>query len=350
LKAIAAAHLRGAPEPVRARALALLCATLPRVGVLDEGVFACDLRGTARLLGDARAAGRRILSTCEQAGATCAVGVAQTPFTARIAAERAQSGVVHVVETDERAFLAPLPLSVLPLDPRVLDELALLGLRDVGAFAALETGAVTGRFGRAATAAHALACAQDPSSVHGTAPRRRIRAKRRWDEPVGAKEQLFFALRVPVDEIAGALAADGLAALRLVLRLEREAADGSAAPPLVLERVLLPPAQAAAALLRSLRWALDELPQHGFALPGSPMYGPDLGRVVGASLEATEVEPLRGRQLGLFAPDGARAEEALAVAQHLRGRLGPGAVLRARVVDDDARIPEREAEWTEVVA
>ncbi|MGH2450615.1 MAG: hypothetical protein ACRDGE_04970, partial [Candidatus Limnocylindria bacterium] len=83
------------------------------------------------------------------------------------------------------------------------------------------------------------------------------------------------------------------------------------------------------------RWALDERPE--------------LGHVVGASVEVAEVEPARGRQLGLFAPDGARAEEAIALARYLRGRLGPGRVLRAEVVDAEARLPEREARWEEVV-
>ena len=57
----------------------------------------------------------------------------------------------------------------------------------------------------------------------------------------------------------------------------------------------------------------------------------------------------RGRQIGLFAPDGAHAEEAIAVAQFLRTRLGPSAVLQPRVVDAEARLPERAAEWEEVV-
>ena len=136
-----------------------------------------------------------------------------------------------------------------------------------------------------------------------------------------------------------ALARDGLAALRVALVLEREK-DGAlalvAAAPLRLDRLLLPPTADPAAIVRSLRWALDEWPE--------------LGCVMGASIEVTEAEPLRGRQLGLFAPDGARLEEAIGVAQHLRGRFGPGVVLRARVADGDARLPERESEWSEVVA
>jgi hypothetical protein len=67
-------------------------------------------------------------------------------------------------------------------------------------------------------------------------------------------------------------------------------------------------------------------------------------------VEVREAEPARGRQIGLFAADGARWEEAIASARYLRERLGPGRVLRARVSDTDARLPERAAEWKEVIS
>ena len=319
-----------APERTRDRVLAALQAALPRVGVLDRGIFACDLRGTDRLLGAPLAAGRRIGQVCERAGARCAVGIAPSAFAARVLALRTEIGEVRE-QHDVRGYLAPLPVSALPLDATIVDELALLGIREVGEFAALERGAVLARFGAGGAHAHALACGEDDAQIHGALPRRRIRAQRRFEDPIGSAEQLVFALRSLADTIAAALAEDGLAALRLALHLERERAG-----PLRLDRLLLPPTAQAAALVRSLRWALEEWPQ--------------IGQVIGAAIEVTEVEALRGRQLGLFAPDGAHAEEALAVAQHLRGRLGTGAVLRARAVAPDARLPEREAEWSEVVA
>lgn len=323
---------KAADAPV-ARALATLCAMLPRVGVADRGRFVCDLHGLAGVLGEPRRIGRRVLAACGTAGARCAVGIAATPFVARVVAEHAALGTVAEAPGDERAYLAHLPLTTLPLVADVRDELVLLGLRTVGAFAALEPGAVLDRFGRAAAAAHALARADDRTPIHGTAPRRSIGARRRWDDPLREKEQLLFALRVAIEGLAALLAADGLAAMRLAVKLERERGA-----PVTFSRVLLPPAADPAAMLRSLRWALDERERS------------ELGGIVGAALEVVEIEPLRGRQIGLFAPDGVRREEALAVAQHIRARLGPGAVLRARVVDAAARLPDREAEWSEAVS
>lgn len=320
------------------RALEALCRILPRVGVLDEGVFACDLRGTERLLGSPERVGQRIVETLGRSSIACAVGIAARPFPAHALADRTASGAVAELDDDaERAFLDALSLEALPLDEDQRDELRLLGIRTAGAFAELDPGAVLDRFGRAVAAAHALARGEDDGAVRAAAPRRRIGARRAWDDPMTTRDQLLFALRTVLDEVAAELSGEGLAALRLDLRLDRERRG-----PLRLERVVLPPTADPAALLRSLRWGLDELLRG----PGEA----DLGAVVGAQVEASEVASARGRQVGLFAPDGAREEEAIAVVQHLRSRLGPGAVVRPRVVDADARLPERAAEWDEVVA
>ena len=333
-RVIAVVHLRGEVSDARhAKVLEALCAFLPRVGVEDRGVFACDLRGTERLLGSAERVAARIVGVLERARVAAAVGIAAQPFVARVCAERAAAGeVARVAAGEERVFLADLPLATLPLEEEHREELALLGIRGVGAFAALDRGAVLDRFGRAAAAAHALACGEDASEVRGVVPRRRIAARRRWDAAIDGREQLVFALKSVLDEISAELARDGLAALRLEARLEREDV-----PVLRVERLVLPPTANGAALLRSLRWALEERVE-------------GIGRVLGVRVEATEVEPACARQIGLFAADGANDEEAIALARYLRSRLGPGVVLRAEVRDEEARLAEREARWEEAVS
>ena len=310
--------------------LATLHTALPRIGVLDPGIFACDLAGTEELLGAPSRVARRVLTRCARLGTRASAGIAPTPFVARVVAERTPPGEVRAVE-DGRTYLAPLSLDVLPIDVKVRDELRLLGLRTVGEFAELPRGAVFDRFGSAVARAHALARGEYGDVIRACVPPRRIRARRAWDDAIGSHEQLVFALRIVVDEIARALARDGLAALRLVLRLDRE--DGG---PLRIDRTVLPPTRESAALLRSLRWALEERA--------------DLGLVIGCTLEVPEVEPARGRQVGLFAPDGARREEAIATARFLREKLGAGVVLQTRVRDPEARLPERASEWVEVIA
>jgi len=93
-------------------------------------------------------------------------------------------------------------------------------------------------------------------------------------------------------------------------------------------------------------------------LDGAQLAGADRAAVVKTlsnlpgvvRVEVREAEPARGRQIGLFAADGARWEEAIASARYLREKLGTGRVLRARVADADARLPERAAEWKEVIS
>jgi len=327
---IAAVVVRSASDQLHTRALATLRALLPHVGVLGPGVYACDLAGTERVLGAPSRIARRIIERLERVNAPASVAVATTPFAARVAAERTADGDVRLVP-EPREYLAPLPIEVLPIEPRLMDELGLLGLRSVGDFAALPRGAVSDRFGRGAARAHALARAEDEERVRADAPPRRIRARRVWEDALVSREQLVFALRTALEEIAEALAMDGLAALRVAVRLEREDAE-----PLRLERAILPPTRESAALVRSVRWAIEERAH--------------LGRIVSCAVEVREAEPARGRQIGLFAADGARWEEAIASARYLRERLGPGRVLRAHVADADARLPERAAGWKEVIS
>ncbi|HEY6959649.1 MAG TPA: hypothetical protein VI814_12570 [Candidatus Limnocylindria bacterium] len=327
---IAAVVVRNASDRLHARSLAALRALLPHVGIVAPGVYACDLAGTERVLGAPVRVARLVVERLSRLGVPASVAVATTPFVARVAAERTADGDVRLVP-EPREFLAPLPIEVLPLEPKLTDELGLLGMRSVGDFAALPRGAVAGRFGRGAARAHALARAEDEERVRADPPPRRIAVRRVWEDALASRDQLVFALRTALDEIASALAADGLAALRIAVRLEREDDE-----PLRIERAILPPTRESAALLRSVRWALEERAH--------------LGRIVSCTVEVREVEPARGRQLGLFAADGARWEEAIASARYLRERLGPGRVLRARVTGADARLPERAAEWKEVIS
>src|SRR5207247_2527257 len=154
---------------------------------------------------------RRVLARCARVGTQVSAGIAPTPFVARVVAERTPAGEVRAVE-DGRAFLASLPLDVLPVDEKVREELRLLGLRIVGDFAELPRGAVFDRFGSAVARAHALARGEFDHMVRATAPPRRIRARRAWDDAIASHEQLVFALRVVVDELSAVLAGDGLAA------------------------------------------------------------------------------------------------------------------------------------------
>src|SRR5256886_17027646 len=93
---------------VHARLLSTLHAALPRVGVLDPGVFVCDLAGTEELLGAPARVAHRVLARCARAGARVSAGIGPTPFVARVVAERTPAGAGPAGQ-EGRAVLAPLP-------------------------------------------------------------------------------------------------------------------------------------------------------------------------------------------------------------------------------------------------
>src|SRR5437762_11664456 len=214
-----------APD-LHGRLLATLHAALARVVVLDPCAFACDLAGTEELLGAPSRVARNVLARCARVGARASAGIAPTPFVARVVAERTPPGEVRSID-DGRAFLAPLPLDVLPVDVKVHEELRLLGLRTVSEFADLPRGSVFDRFGSAVARAHALARGEYGDMVRASAPPRRLRVRRSWDDAIGSRQQLVFALRVVVDEISATLPRVGFRALRLELRPAR----ADAGPP-----------------------------------------------------------------------------------------------------------------------
>ncbi|MBP7961470.1 MAG: hypothetical protein KBG20_03870 [Caldilineaceae bacterium] len=80
-------------------------------------------------------------------GRDAALGWAMHKFTARVAAAR--PGSLRMVDPGkERAFLAPLPITLLPLPPDAQDTLRWLGIRTLGQFADLPAAGVWERFGK----------------------------------------------------------------------------------------------------------------------------------------------------------------------------------------------------------
>src|SRR5216684_5279867 len=105
----------------------------PVVEVRVEGIAWLDVSGVVMSGESIREARRRLRTAI---GREPRLGLAPGPFSARVAAVRARPGRLLRVE-DARAFLAPLPSRELPLDEEQLERLDLLGLRTLGAVAAI---------------------------------------------------------------------------------------------------------------------------------------------------------------------------------------------------------------------
>jgi nucleotidyltransferase/DNA polymerase involved in DNA repair len=134
-----------------------------------------ETRGVERLYGGLEPALRRALAAVGPAW-DARVGAAERRLAALAAANVARAGQLLIVSDDRtRTFLAPLPLTLLPLERERYEELEELGVRTIGQLAGLPGGAVAERLGPDGRRAWSLARGErDVHGLreHGVAPRR----------------------------------------------------------------------------------------------------------------------------------------------------------------------------------
>jgi len=295
---------------------AALLELAPAVEVRADGRIWMDLEGVTgvgRALGEARDRLHRLT------GALPRLGLAPGPFTAAVAAARARPGRVLVV-ADARAFLAPLPVRELGLDPEREGRLELLGLRTLGAVAALGPHRLETQLGPVGRTAALLARGEEPLPLRPWRPPAGIEVRRRLDPPVEDAERLGFVARALVDDLVTALGRRGAGARRLQVRLGIE--DGA---PEVREGAVDPLWGRGELLALVVEWLRDWRPA---------------GAVNELGIEVTEPGPPGRRQLGLWR-DEASIEEVDAALERLRARHGPRAGLRLRPGLPNSPLPLR---------
>jgi DNA polymerase IV len=206
-----------------ANLVTLLQAFSPRVASVATRPDACidlDL-GQHRLLPQAMALAERIGAAIRaQLGLLPALGLARTRVVARVAAATAGPSLAVVVPPGrEAAFLSPMPISMVPIDSEVAQRLNRLGLRTIGAVAALPLDAMQAQFGAYGQTLHWLVNGHDewPISANASAPR--IKLIRRFDGPVTSRTVLELAIRRLAQHLAARLANGGWAAQDVMLTL-----------------------------------------------------------------------------------------------------------------------------------
>ena len=258
----------------------------------------------------------------------------------------------------EAAFLAPLPVTLLPATDDTQLRLRTLGVRRIGEFAALPRAAVIARFGSEGGFLHDLASGRDGRRIVPRRPAERLRAAAELDPPVDSLESIRFVLHRLAEALCGQVAARGAGAT--VARLEWREVAGSR----VARRATEPASDPAAGLERPLSGARSQPQVVEQPLPGPTSrpeaverlllarleVAPPRGSVEWIALELDRVVPAAGRQLGLFGPQAARAARLEWQVADLAIRFGEGRVLRAVLHDPDARLPEDRAGWSEAAA
>jgi protein ImuB len=287
------------------------------------GCLYLETRGVERLYGGVAGVLERALTALGSSWDARA-GAAERKFAALAAASVARPGQALVVEGERSAdFLAPLPLSLLPLDETRYAELEGLGMRTVGQLASLPGSAVAERLGQDGRRAWSLARGGDKRRVRPRRPPAEIAERLEFGEAIGQMLMLCRALSVLVERTLGrAERADR--AVRKVVLSARLVGGGSWRRSLTLRE----PTAERERLRVALEPKLAELP----------------GPVTAIGLELVELTEWTGQQLELVRPEGARAGARLKEGlRQARASAGAGAVCTVVEVAPWSRIPERRA-------
>jgi protein ImuB len=289
----------------------------------EPGAVTFDTRGVERLYGGVGPALERALAAVGSVWDPRA-GAAARRFAALAAASVARAGQALIVESaDEQEFLAPLPLSLLPLPPDRYAELEGLGVRRVGELAQLPGSAVAERLGPEGRRAWGLARGGGRRRVHGRAPAAELAESLSFPEAVANELTLRRAFGALLDRLL-ARPERGGRPLRKAAISARLVGGGS-----WRRTVTLRDSTADEARLRSaLGPKLVEIP----------------APVVELRLEAVELADHVGNQLALVAPAGeelgGRLKEGL---RQVRASTGSGSVCAVVEVAPWSRIPESRA-------
>lgn len=315
------------PHPLReAAALDRIVAALEGLSPLIEpdperpGNLYVDLLGLEKHLGPPRAAAARLLATVPPV-LRPRVGVAPTPFAARVAASRAAPGGTLTVDGETAEFLASSPIASLPLPPDALRRFERLGLRTLGDLAALPAAAVQARFGPSGRRAWALASGHDDARIHPRPRPESVTETLAMPEPATSLETMLIALT------------------RLALRaFER---------PALTERHVRQ-ARLRAALEGGRSWEqLATLREPGgqwrvvqaltYRLQAATLPGP----VEAVTLELSGLVDATGRQESLPGLRSRRPRQLAEAGRELRQRYGTSTLFRVVEVEPWSRIPER---------
>jgi nucleotidyltransferase/DNA polymerase involved in DNA repair len=287
------------------------------------GVAYFETRGVERLYGGLEPALRRALAAVGTEW-DARIGAAGRRFAALAAASVARPGQTVVVADEELPqFLAPLPLTLLPLERGRYEELEALGMRRLGQLAELPGGAVAERLGPDGRRAWGLARGGTAARVRGRRPPSAVAASLEFPEAVGNELTLRRALAGLVETALAQPERRDRFVRKLALAARLAEAGGSWRRTLTLREPSADPDRIRIALSPRLA----ELP----------------APVVELRLELVELTEPTGHQLELLAAgaeDRSRLRNGL---RQVRASTGSGSVCTVVEVAPWSRVPESRA-------
>jgi protein ImuB len=300
---------------------------------LEDGGFAVEpaglgcayfeTRGVERLYGGLEQALRRALEAVGSAWDP-RVGAAERRFAALAAASVARPGQMLVVSDEQApAFLAPQPLTLLPLESDRREELHDLGVRTLGGLAALPDASVAERLGTEGRRAHRLSRGGSKARVRGRRQPAEIVEALEFPEAVGNELTLRRTFAALLEQVLARPERGG--------RFVRKAA--------IAAQLVGGGSWRRMATLRDPTAELDRL---------KAALGPKLALlpapVLELRLELVELTESRGQQLELVRAEGDAVRSHLAEGlRQVRAATGSGSVCTVVEVSPWSRIPESRA-------
>jgi len=289
----------------------------PRIENAGDGEIYFDLSGLERHWPSEHDLGSALIEAAGRIGLSVRVGIASSRLAARIAAEQPDSPTL-VDSGEEAEFLAPLPLSRLSVEARVLDRLRRWGVESIGQLADLPGNEIASRFGHAGQILHRQARGLDnhPLIPHAPSPTFDEGMDLEW--PLDSIEPFLFVARTALERLTRRMTRRGLGCLRLETSLRLEP-DGTHERSIELPT----PTRDVKTLLTLVKLDLEAAP------PGAP--------VTGFTLSGYPDRP-REAQLTLFGPTALSPDRLATTLARLFSLLGPEGV--GSPLPDDAHSPE----------
>ena len=180
--------------------LVALCGAVPHVEPAELGVFHLDLTGMADMRGGIDGLAGAVLSACDHRLAP-RLGVGVGKFPAWCAAARAGAGGWLQVPDDAPEWLAPLPVSWLPLERDSVARLTGFGLATLGDVAALSPASLSEFLGPAGLRCWNLANGIDPEPVIPTALPETLSERLEFPFPVDTTSGLEAGFRALAERL-----------------------------------------------------------------------------------------------------------------------------------------------------
>jgi DNA polymerase-4 len=237
---------------------AALRAFSPALETVALGEFLVDVRHLPPHFPDDAALAQALRAAAQTAsGLNVAVGLAASKFVAQQAAlAAAANGVFVVAPGEEAAFVAPLPLTVLPnLPGEYLRRLQLFDLYTLGDLARLPKPAVLRQFGGAFSSLYELARGRDPRPLNLDVPPLRLVRSFRLAEPVRERAILLNVVTRLGRQLSRALSEKGYHAEAVKLTL-----TGAQGQCWEQGQALKPPTSSETTLCRQAAQLLGRLP------------------------------------------------------------------------------------------